>query len=119
MSIFSQIDGGAYNQLLELLNSLCFTERAGCSQDLDFLSDDYWLKDTAVIDHIWKRKGTWEVHLVFAHYRRPRQLIKRMITACNSRKQAELTATYMRRVAAKDQRGTLRVTPNFFDICTN
>lgn len=86
---------------------------------MKFLSNDYWLRDTAVVENILRRAGMWEVHLVFAHYQEPEKLIKRVINRFPCKRKAELNAFYMRRLAAKDQRGTLRINPNYFGFCRN
>jgi len=61
----------------------------------------------------------WEIQLVFAHYRQPVKFIKRVIKRMPSREKAELDAWYMRRLAAKDQRGTLKVQLSDFGLCSN
>jgi len=113
------IDNKAYNELLNLLNNQHFVEKGGTSSDMEFLSDDWWLRDTAVVENIVKRKGMWEIQLVFAHYKQPEKLIKRIISSFPSKEKAELNAWYMRRLAAKDQRGTLKVKLADFKICDN
>ncbi|MEM8528870.1 MAG: hypothetical protein AAGG68_29815 [Bacteroidota bacterium] len=113
------LDNSAYEALLNLLNNQHFTEKAGDSIDMAFLADDWWLRDTAVIENIVKREGMWEIHLVFAHYLEPQKLIKRVISRYTSKNKAELNAWYMRRLAAKDQRGTLKVSLKDFDLCSN
>ena len=109
----------AYNQLLNLLNNQHFTEKPGMPSDMEFLSDDWWLRDTAVIENIVKREGMWEIHLVFAHYQEPHKLIKRVISRHACKKKEILSATYMRRLAEKDQRGTLKVNIDDFRICSS
>lgn len=113
------LDHHAYEALLNFLNNQHFIERAGCSTDMAFLADDWWLRDTAVIENIVKREGMWEIHLVFAHYLKPKKLIKRVISRHPSKDKAELNAWYMRRLAAKDQRGTLKVDLKDFALCFN
>ncbi|MEM1318870.1 MAG: hypothetical protein AAGG75_01370 [Bacteroidota bacterium] len=113
------LDNGAYNELLNLMNNQHFTDHAGSAADMDFLSDDWWLRDTAVIDNVVRRDGMWEIHLVFAHYKEPRKLIKRIISRYPSKKKAELNAWYMKRLAAKDQRGTLKVDLDDFSLCAS
>jgi len=113
------LDGKAYNEMLNLLNNQHFTDKSGKQVDMEFLSDDWWLRDTAVIENIVKRKGMWEIHLVFAHYQEPNKLIKRVISRYPSKEKAELNAWYMRRLAAKDQRGTLKVKLADFKLCDN
>lgn len=111
------LDSEAYNELLNLLNNQHFIERAGNPTDMDFLTDDWWLRDTAVIENIVKRDGMWEIQLVFAHYQEPQKLIKRVISRYTCKEKAELNAWYMRRLAAKDQRGTLKINLDDFRLC--
>ncbi|MCB0546559.1 MAG: hypothetical protein KDD19_03170 [Phaeodactylibacter sp.] len=113
-----QLGSEAYDGLLNLLNNQHFTEKPGSNADMAFLSDDWWLQDTAVVDNVVKRAGMWEIQLVFAHYRTPQKLIKRIISRHASRKKALLMAGYMRRLAAKDQRGTLQVDIQDFGLCS-
>ena len=113
------LDESAYNELLNLLNNQHFIEKPGPQSDMDFLSDDWWLRDTAVIENIVKREGMWEIQLVFAHYQEPKKLIKRVISRFACKKKAEHSAWYMRRLAAKDQRGTLAVNIDDFKLCSS
>ncbi len=113
------LDPVAYDELLNLMNNQHFTDKPGEQSDMDFLSDDWWLRDTAVIENIVRRDGMWEIHLVFAHYQEPQKLIKRVISRYPSKKKAELSAWYMRRLAAKDQRGTLTVKLDDFGLCAS
>lgn len=113
------LDDNAYNELLNLLNNQHFTDKVGSKEDMNFLSDDEWLKDTAVVENIVERKGMWEIHLVFAHYKTPLKLIKRVITRYTDRRKALISANYMRRLAAKDQRGTLTVSLDDFKLSTS
>lgn len=112
-----QLGDEAYDQLLNMLNNQHFTERPGAPADMDFLTDDWWLRDTAVIENVVRRDGMWEIQLVFAHHRQPKQFIKRVISRHANRQKALLNASYMRRLAAKDQRGTLQVNIEDFGIC--
>lgn len=114
-----QLGDDAYNELLNLLNNQHFTEKPGLESDMDFLSDDWWLRDTAVIESIVKREGMWEIQLIFAHYQEPHKLIKRVISRHTSKDRALLNAVYMRRLAAKDQRGTLKVNIDDFGLCSS
>ncbi len=114
-----RLDQAAYNEMLNLLNNQHFTEQPGMPSDMDFLSDDWWLRDTAVIENIVRREGMWEIQLVFAHYLEPHKLIKRVISRHSCKDKAELSACYMRRLAAKDQRGTLKVNIEDFRLCSS
>ncbi|MEM6320678.1 MAG: hypothetical protein AAF960_23620 [Bacteroidota bacterium] len=116
---YHHLDDKAYNELLNLMNNQHFIDKSGEQIDMDFLSDDWWLRDTAVVENIVKRNGMWEIHLVFAHYKTPNKLIKRVIAKYPNKKKAELSAWYMRRLAAKDQRGTLNVNLADFRLCDN
>jgi hypothetical protein len=109
-----QLDEPAYQEMLNLLNNQHFTEVLGSIVDFNLLFDDYWLQDSAVIENLVYRQGQWDVHLVFAHYKNPYRLIQRRITTCVGRAKAEIHAHYMKRQAAKDQRGTLTVDDRLF-----
>lgn len=89
------------------------------AEDLLFIIDGSWLKDSAVIDTIEKKNGAWEVHLIFAHYKNPLQLIVRNITRCFSEQKAKAAAFYIRKEAAKDRRGTLTISISDLDLCYN
>jgi hypothetical protein len=98
-----------YAAMLDRLSNLFFTDKLGLDRDMNFYRDDQWLSDTAVIDRLDCRKGTWEVTLLFAHYKTPMKFISRRIVSNACPKRAGTMAFYMRRLAAKDQRGTLRL----------
>ena len=95
--------------MLDGLGSLFFTDKLGFDIDMNFYRDDHWLSDTAVIDQLNRRKGEWEITLLFAHYKMPMKFISRRIASNACPKRAGTMAFYMRRLAAKDQRGTLKV----------
>tara|TARA_Y100000768_G_C23965505_1_gene677626 strand:+ start:1638 stop:2000 length:363 start_codon:yes stop_codon:yes gene_type:complete len=113
------IDKTCYEQLLKGMNHQQFDDTYGEYTDLDVFNNDAWLLDSAVIDHIVERRGNWSIYLVFAYCKYPMRLIKRKITSCFSQQKAELAANHMRRLAAKDQRGTLIVNPSDFYHCSN
>ena len=113
------LDDDAYNVMLCFLDNQHFLEKPADEQNLLFLKNDWWLADTAVIDTINYKKGGWEVHLTFANYKKPLQLIVRKIVRCFSEGKASTAAQYMRRQAAKDQRGTLKVTIKDLNLCIN
>ena len=108
-----------YAGMLEGLSNLVFTDRLGHLADMNFYRDDVWLSDTAVVEQLVRRKGTWEVVLLFAHHRLPLKFIRRRITSHTCPKRAGLMAFYMRRLAAKDQRGTLTLNMADLRLCTN
>lgn len=113
------LDDNAYHEMLCFLDNQHCIERTGEVENLMFLKNDWWLADTAVIESIRYKKGGWDVYLTFANYKKPLQLITRMIIRCFSEEKAKTAAFYMRRMAAKDQRGTLSVTIKDLNLCIN
>jgi hypothetical protein len=113
------LDDEAYSVMLCFLDNQHFTEKAADEENLVFLRNDWWLADTAVIDTINFREGGWEVFFTFANYKRPLQFIVRKIIRCYSEAKAKTAAHYMRRQAAKDQRGTLEVALKDLHLCIN
>ncbi|HMO38726.1 MAG TPA: hypothetical protein PKC76_07550 [Saprospiraceae bacterium] len=114
-----EMNTAAYNGMLNLLNSLHFMDKAGEAADMAFIRQDDWLQDTAVIDNIVRRKGTWEIHLLFAHHLHPLKFLSRLITSQACPRRAAMMAGYMRRLAAKDQRGTLLIEVDYFKLSGN
>ncbi len=117
MSLKIRFDDGAYSSMLDCIITFHNTNIAAANFDVDFIQDDYWLQNTAVIENIERRKGCWQIYLVFAHHRQPLKFIKRSITSSSCYSKAVLMAHYMRRLAAKDQRGTLVI--NMSDVNFN
>jgi hypothetical protein len=107
--MLTYLDDQSYGSLLDYLGNLHLTDRPAQAGDVVFLSEDWWLGDTAVIEQVTLHRGMWQVSLVFAHHQRPLQLIRRLITQTSHQSKAQLMAALMRRLAAKDQRGTLAV----------
>ncbi len=115
----SHLSSKAYAELLNLMNRQYFCERVGKPNDYSFLQADQWLKDSAVIDQVIRTKEGWAIYLIFAHAVFPYRFIRRFIHRINHPKKATVTAEYMRRQAAKDQRGTLTIQMSDFSLCTN
>ncbi len=105
--------------LLDGLSILFSTEKLGLESDMDFCHDDFWLGDAAVIELLQPRKGTWEISLLFVHHRTPLKFLSRRITSHSSPKRALAMAVFMRRQAAKDQRGTLTLNINDLHLSMN
>jgi hypothetical protein len=114
-----KIDKNAYAQLMKGLNDLFLADRKGNSSDFRLYFDDLWLSDTAVIDDVHKSKGEWAVDLIFASTHNPLKFIRRFIISHPCPKRAAQKAHFMRRLAAKDQRGTLQVNIEQLDLCKN
>ena len=108
------IDKKLYADILRTLDNQYATEIIGDASDMKFMINDQWMRDTAVVENVESRSGLWKIFLVFAHYKNPLLLIRREISVCFSKKKALIFAQYMRRLAAKDPRGTLEVDINDF-----
>ena len=108
-----------YAKMLDELSNLFFTEKLGLDSDMNFYRDDLWLSDTAVIEMLIRRKGSWEISLLFAHHKTPLKFLSRRITSHSCPHRARTMAFYMRRLAAKDQRGTLTVDINDLNLTLN
>ncbi|MFN4144691.1 MAG: hypothetical protein ACK4GN_02625 [Runella sp.] len=113
------IDSAAYSALMEGINQQFFVEKKGNLSDFKLYYEDLWLADTAVIESIYRAKGEWAIDLIFAYIHNPLQLICRNITSHPCPKRAAHTAQLMRRLAAKDQRGTLVVNIQSLPTCPN
>lgn len=108
-----------YSLLLDRINALPYEEKQGSTEDLLFMSNEFWLQDTAVIDHVMLRKGMYYVTLVFSHHSIPYRWLCRGICGYADVKKAILGAHYMRRQAAKDQRGTLTISMERYMLNNN
>ncbi len=113
------IDKRLYDLILSSLDMQWCYETAGNKQDMVFMVNDRWMRDTAVVENIIRRDGLWKIFLIFAHYKNPLLLIRREISACFSKSTALVYGQYMRRIAAKDPRGTLEVDIRDFTIHLN
>ncbi len=108
-----------YSRMLDGLSNLFFTEKLGVDADMNFYRNDFWLSDSAVIESLQLRKGAWEINLLFAHHKTPLKFLSRRITSHSCPKRARTMAFYMRRQAAKDQRGTLTLDLNDLNLTLN
>jgi hypothetical protein len=113
------MDEPSYESMLEFLLGLGKTDIQGGDSDIRFIRQDFWLQDTAVIENIEFRHGEWNIYLVFAHHLIPLKFIKRRIISQACPRKASIIAHYMRRQAAKDQRGTLTVGQQFIHLSFN
>jgi len=104
------IDYETYKDLLSGMNSsTLFDGSLGKNPDMEFIKEDQWLCDAAVIERIVRIKGLWFITLVFASHFQPYQFLIRKIKGFSDKKKSILHASIFRRQAAKDQRGTIRV----------
>lgn len=113
------LDEAAQTNAQRGLRELEVVERKGSRADFAPFREDRWLTDTAVIEDVARVRGEWRVGLVFAHVHDPLRLIRRHIMAHPSAQRAALHAHYMRRLAARDQRGTLTVSVGQLALCPN
>ncbi len=113
------IGESVYEAMLDFIGNMQHTDKSGMSADMDFIREDFWLQDTAVIENLEHRYGMWHISLVFAHHLQPLKFIKRKITDKSNYHKAEITAHYMRRLAAKDQRGTIHIKETAIKINLN
>lgn len=109
------LDPGAAATARQALNALA--DRRGLEADFGLLTNDQWLTDTAVVERVTRSRGEWRVELVFACVHAPLRLLVRHITSHATAQRAQQQAHYMRRLAAKDQRGTLRVSVQQLTYC--
>ncbi|TDB60386.1 hypothetical protein [Arundinibacter roseus] len=114
-----QMDAAAYTALMQGMNEQYFVEKKGNLLDFRLYYDDLWLADTAVVDVVHRSKGEWAVDLIFANIHNPLKFIRRYITSHPCPKRAAQKAEFMRRLAAKDQRGTLIVSIQSLEMCQN
>lgn len=119
MKPYFHLSAELYAQVLDQLNGQGLTDCLGKERDLSFFKHDQWLCDSAVIERISERRGAWDVLLVFAHQAEPMQFLVRKITSHSCPKRAQQMAFYMRRLAAKDQRGTLVISASQFNMPIN
>jgi len=115
----AQLDTRTYALLLNYKQSSQDTCKKAPKNDMAFLEEDLWLQDTVVYDWVVKLNNSWQIFLVFVYCKNPFLLIKRFVKSHISEQKARMEGHYMRRVAAKDQRGKLEVDPHILNICPN
>lgn len=101
-----------YDLALERLSEQHFTNARIGIEDYFVCQDDAWLMDSAVAEEVVRRDGMWCIYLIFLNPLQPLQFCRRFIVKQVQKKKAFLMANFMRRLAAKDQRGTIRVPTN-------
>lgn len=93
--------------------------RKGESKDFLFLFDDRWLKDTAVRSRITQRCGRWHLNVIFIDIHNPYRFLCRYIDHYASARKAHIYAELFIRSIRRDERGTLTMNEDAFDICRN
>lgn len=94
-------------------------ETLGTPQDVSFLWDESWTKDTEVCYTIVPRKGRWHVDILFFHVKDPFILLIRPIDHYPSFRRAETFAKIFQRGIRKDVRGTQKRNTHGYDFCDN
>ena len=94
-------------------------EQPGKKQDTEFLINDKWLMNTEVRYHLQKKKGLWELSMIYIAIENPMKFLFRKIDAYPSEKKALTFAKILQRGVRKDARGTLKSDRNAFNICAN
>jgi hypothetical protein len=99
--------------------NIMYADYPGNDYDLQFLQQDSWLMDSAVNPLITERKCRWHVAIVLAFIHFPMRLVCRQLQQYNSYEKAALYADLFCRTAQKDERGTLKINWNDWNICIN
>ena len=92
---------------------------SGSGNDLIFLFDDRWLKQTEVRYFVKNEKGRWQVFLVFIFVQNPYQFLCRRIENYDSNSKAVMFAEYFRRSAVQSTQRILKINEDAFNICKN
>ena len=119
MSARLSISEKAYEVMLDRVNQTLRHDMPGQAADLTFTQQDFWLQDTQVIDRVDPCRGQYQVSLLFVHIWNPLRWLLRTIRSYPSSVRANQAAHFMRRQAAKDQRGTLYVRESFIHLENN
>jgi hypothetical protein len=99
--------------------NIFYADFPGSEADLRFLQDDAWLVDSAVNSWIIMRKGRHHVAMVMAWVQNPMRLVCRYLQHYPTLEKAILHADLFCRTAQKDERGTLQIHWNDWNICIN
>ena len=96
-----------------------YSDFPGGEADLRFLKDNTWLINSAVNALVIYKDGQWQCWLVMAFVRYPYRFIRRFVNTKPTRQQAILYADLYARTARRDERGTLKINYDDFNICSN
>ncbi|KAB8152628.1 hypothetical protein EZY14_012450 [Kordia sp. TARA_039_SRF] len=81
--------------------------------------NDKWLMDAEVQSQITYEKGRWVVSLIFIDTKDPNRILIKKINDYRSQRLAEIAALHMKNTAAKDVRGTQKVTKDAYNFNNN
>ncbi len=93
--------------------------RKGESKDFRFLFDDRWLLDSVVRSSVAQRHGRWQLTVILVHAADPYRFLCRYINHYESARKAHIYAEFFVRNIRRDERGTLTLNEDAFDICRN
>lgn len=99
--------------------NIVYADYPGSAADLLFLQDDSWLPDAAVNSRIIEVKGRFMVSIVLAWVHFPMRLVCRYLQHYPTLAKAQLHADLFCRTAQKDERGTLKIDNDDWNICPN
>lgn len=88
-------------------------------KEVQFINEDNWIKDAAVIETIICAQGNWQVSLIFALHSNPLQLIVRNIKSCISEQKATRSIDFMKKEIAINSAPTLPISIDLLKLCTN
>jgi hypothetical protein len=96
-----------------------YADFPGGEADLQFLNDESWLMNSAVNALVIYKNGEWQCWLVMAFVQYPYRFICRFINTNIYEQKAGLYADLYVRTARRDERGTLKINYDDFNICSN
>lgn len=94
-------------------------DSVGSRADFHTLDNDKWLMDTEVRYRLRKRKGMWELVMVYIYFHNPFQIFCKTIDKYPSERKAKMYAGILQRAIGKDARGNIKTREDAFNICDN
>lgn len=88
-------------------------------EELTFLLEESWTRDTEVSYSIISKRGRWHVQILFFYLKSPYRLLIRPIDHYSSFKKAETFAKIFVRGIQKDVRGTQKRITHGYNFCNN
>ncbi len=101
------------------LYNIVYTEYPGGENELRFLREAGWLMNSEVRQQVTYKKGRWHVAILLIWAENPYRFIKRPIDHYDSERKAMIHADFFKRTMQKDERGTVKINENDFNICFN
>jgi hypothetical protein len=101
------------------LYNIVYTEYPGGESELRFLYEAGWLLNSEVRHHIEYNKGRWHVSMILIWAKNPYRFLRRKIDHYDTEKKAAIYAELFKRTMQKDERGTIKINDDDFNICFN